>query len=267
MRKPEKSIIKAIVPIPDIVNDHLNSLNMGYRTIRGRTKYINIETGDEFYYIAGGIAWPGAEAPGYVLIVGVKVEMENNKEVPVLVCLEEIEERQPETLLAQCVRLREKYGHQYGLFQYWYGDYERLQSLVVRFNQQLQDETNRAQWVCISTPADFQKNNHFEIYRDEIWSLLKQRESGAKTLVLADCDRLRNAIHNFPSGTKQRFSDDDCPPVACLGYVIHSLLVSMPWRGSGSVPGSDIGSWEEYARKESAFWQGRPFGQNVTDCI
>lgn len=252
MRKPEKSIIKAIVPIPDVINDHLDSLNMGYRTIRGRTKYINTETGEEFYYIAGGIAWPGIESPGYVLIVGVKVEIENDREIPVLVCLEETEERHPERLLGQCLRLREKYGHREGLFRYWYGDYERLQSLVGRFNQQQQDETNHAEGVYLSTPMDFQMNNRFEIYRNEIWSLLAPRESGAKSLILGGCDRLRNAIKNFPLGAKQRYSDDDCPPVACLGYVVHSLLASMPWRGSGhatepTIPTVD--DFENYARR------------------
>jgi len=247
MRKPKKSIIKAIVPIPDVINEHLDSLNEGPRTIRGRTKYINTETKEEYYHIAGGIAWPGVEAPGYALIVGVKVEMENDKEVPMLFCREEAEGQSVDGLLEQCLNLRERYGYQQGLLQYWYGDSERLQSSVSRFNQQLQDETNRAKGVYLSRPADFEKSNRLEIYLDEIRSLLTPRESGAKSLFIGNCHRLQNALRSVLGDAAKRYSDDDCPPVACLGYVVHSLLASMPWRGSGHVPGSDIDDYEKYA--------------------
>ncbi len=252
MRKPEKCIIKAIVPIPDVINDHLDSLNMGYRTILGRTKYINTKTGEEFYYIAGGIAWPGIEAPGYVLIVGVKVEMENDKEVPVLVCLDEVEDRCVDGLLGQCLNLRERYGYRQGLLQYWYGDHERLQPLVILFNQRLQDETKHVNGVYPSRPSGFEKGNHFEIYLNEIRSLLTPRASGAKSLILGNCHRLKNAIQSLPGDAAQRYSDDDCPPVTCLGYVVHSLLVSMPWRGSSHVPEptiNDMDDFENYARR------------------
>lgn len=257
MRKPEKSIIKAIVPIPDVINDHLDSLNEGYRTIRGRTKYINTETNEEYYHIAGGIAWPGTKAPGYVLIVGVKVEIENDKEIPVLFCLDEAEDRCVDGLLGQCLNLRERYGYQQGLLQYWYGDYERLQSLVGRFNQQLQDETNHVNGVYPARPSDFEKGNHFEIYLNDIWSLLTPRESGAKSLFIGNCHRLQNAIRSVLQDAAKRYSDDDCPPVACLGYVVHSLLAAMPWRGSGHVPEETIPTVDDFENYARSYYQDR----------
>jgi hypothetical protein len=264
MRKPKKSIIKAIAPIPDDINDHLYRL--GFRSIRGQTKYTNTETKEEYYHIAGGIAWPGIESPGYVLIIGVTVEMENDREIPVLFCLEEAEDRCVDGLLGQCLNLRERYGYDQGLLGYWYGDYERLQSLVGRFNQGLPDETNHANGVYLSHPSDFEKSNHLEIYLDEIRSVLTPRESGAKSLFIGNCNRLQNALRSVLQNAAKRYSDDDCPPVACLGYVVHSLLASMPWRGSGHTPGIDISSWEEYALSEGAAWQANPFQQNLTDC-
>jgi hypothetical protein len=226
---------------------------MGYHTIRGRTKYINTETAEEFYYIAGGIAWPGKESPGYVLIIGVQVEMENDKEIPVLVSMDEVEDRCVDGLLGQSLRLRERYGYKDGLFRFWYGDYARFKSIVVRFNQQHRDETNHAEGVYLSTPVDFKRNNHFEICLNEIRSLLAPRESGAKSLFLGNCHRLQNAIQSLPGDAAQRYTDDDCPPVACLGYVVHSLLTSMPWRGGGHEPEltvPTVDDFETFARME-----------------
>ncbi len=249
MRKKETSIIEPVKGLPPAMNEHLDRLDIGDTIQSSPYRYRHIETGEEFVHLAGAIAWPGKEMPGYVLVVGVQCRGE--VDTPFLVCLEEEESRDIGELLTHAVRLRERHGFRdcQLLFRPWYGDQSRFASLLLQFNQHLQDE-HEPEGIDLAPPVGFELQNHFELYLHHIQSLLVPNADGVKNLILGTCNKVRNALQGLPPDAAIRFSDDDCPPVAALGYTVHSIIATQPWtwrEGAPSVPADTLEDYERYA--------------------
>lgn len=206
----------------------------GERYVRKPYYYRNIENGQEYSHIAGGIGWPGEKA-GFIVIVAVE------KQQDTFHVLEEAENSTVPGLLSECLGLRQKYG--YGLtselFRFWYGEHERFDTFVTDFNHKLELKDEKVDGVYLSPPHDSEKPNAFEIWLNRIKSCLGDA-SGKKTLHLENCNRLRNHIQNLPPNAAKKGSIQDYPAIACLGGVVHSLMIRRPWlkfvEGEKTVP-------------------------------
>lgn len=248
MRKREKCLVEAIAPLQPVFHEHLDSLNISDHIHRGRFRY-RLD-GEEYVDLAGSLAWPGGDVPGYVLVIGVKVE----GDMPVFVCLEEAEDPRPEGLLSKCLTLRERYGFYKSdrLFRVWWGDSRRFSSLVSGFNDKIKKD--EPEGIYLSDPTESERPNRFELYLRRIHGALDSEREGRKVLILGECNRLKNALQNLPRDAAKRFKEDESPHVFALGALVHTLFAVRPWayNNSPSQPSSlnSYEEWEQYARSQ-----------------
>jgi hypothetical protein len=219
-----KSIIE-IVKRKNIVtgaDSHIARIT-GERSVPKPHYYRNIENGQEYSHIAGGIGWP-EERPGFIVVVAVE------KQHGTFRVLEEAERSSIDGLLSDCLELRQKYGYNRAsdLFRFWYGEQEKFDTFVAGFNHKLKLEDEKVGGIYLSPPHDYQKPNAFEIWSNRIQSCLGNA-SKKKTLYLGNCNGLRNHIQNFPHDGAAKGSIENYPAIACLGGVIHSLMMLRPW--------------------------------------
>lgn len=239
-----KCVIEIIKPSDPVHDPHLDSLNIGHQEQAGQLRYRHIETKEEFVHLDGAAAWPGKDGlPGFILVVGVQMK----GKTPQFICLEEAEDTEVTGILSKCLTLREKYGlllsDRYD--RLWWG-IQSFPSLVNRFNEQiLKDSPDEPEGVYFKEPIDFKKGGkYFEVYSRGLREGLRNG-----MITLGDCNRLRNAINNFPVDAAQRFTEDDSPPVFALGCLVHSLLATKPWLYRGPLP-QQPDDYESYAQKE-----------------
>ena len=191
--------------------------------------YYHKETGAEYSFLCGGIGWPRdpKEKPGFATVVAVEKTSDDR---PVMRTLDEMEVPTVEGLLKKCVQLQRKYGYNecQDLFRFWYGDLERSDTFINLFNYR-GDISKDPDSVYVSPPYDFEKQNAFEFYSNQIWSCLALDSSGKKRLYLGNCIKLRNHIQNTPSDAALKGNIQDYPAIAALGGVVHSLMMLRPW--------------------------------------
>lgn len=225
--KKERSIIEVIKSVRHPVSiAHLDSLNMGDPSPwKEPDAFRNLETGDRYLWLAGGIGWPWKDLPGFVVIVAVGKMLGEGVDGPLFICLDELEDYRIEGLLSGCLRLRDRYGFRQSdsLFQIWYGDQDPFATTVNQFNLKHMKEEENVRGVYPSAPLDFQQPNHFELYKRKVQSLLTRDEAGSKSLLLGKCSMLRNYLQNLPQDA------ENCPAVTALGGVAYSLSVYAPW--------------------------------------
>ena len=106
--KQQTSIIKKIRTKKPPNLDHIAMIT-GSRWVAKPPFYRNIETGEDYFDIAGAVAWPGENLAGFAVIVAA-VNMREKE--PALMVLAEIEEKSIEDLISACVEIRERYGYQ-----------------------------------------------------------------------------------------------------------------------------------------------------------
>jgi hypothetical protein len=247
----ERSIIQVIQSADPVVNAHLDSLNEGDSPWKEPATYRNVETGEAYLYLAGGIGWPWKDVPGFVAAVAVGKMPGEEVDVPLFTCLEELEDDRIEGLLEGCLRLRDRYGFRQSdsLFRTWYGDSKSFATLVNQFNLKLMKEEKKVYGVYPTDPFDFQQPNHFELYKRRIQSLLMRTEAGSKSLILGTCTALRNYLQNLPPDT------EDCPAVTALGGVVYSLMVHTPWTVRTQIPEPTISDIDAFEKETRCYYQ------------
>ncbi len=138
--------------------------------------YRNLETADEYAYIAGGIAWPSKidkseeTKSGVAVIVAVDA---SGSDKPVFRALEEVTGKDISDLLQKCLVLREKYGFKKcpELFNSWWGDNETFESHVNDFNASFKGDGENWRGIYINPPPDLDSANAFESYAHRIRAL------------------------------------------------------------------------------------------------
>ena len=227
----QKSIIERIKDkkILSGADQHILSIT-GEQHIPKPSYYRHKEIGDKYCHLAGGIGWPRdhKEKPGFAVIVAVD---KTSDKKPVMRTLEEVETPTVKALLSECVRLQKKYGYNEcpDLFRFWYGDPKRSDTFVNAFNFNPGHRIKDPDTLYLAPPYDFEKQNAFEFYLNQIWSCLVLDSSGKKRLYLGNCIKLRNHIQNAPSDAAVKGSVKDYPAIAALGGVVHSLMMLRPW--------------------------------------
>ena len=202
----------------------------------------NKETGEEYYAIAGGLAFPARPAPGFGVIVG--AVKGDDIDQPILKTLDDFEGHGLEDLLTTAEQRRHKWGYPDTLL-YYYGDPERFLESIYAFNERLGDGKGTRTDLFLGHPADFGDPHRTEIFLEQIYSLLRPSTSGTKRLFLGECKLLRAHLQNIPVGIT---AIEESPAVAALGYAVHSLMTMRPWlvftHPERTIP-TNRGSWAE----------------------
>jgi hypothetical protein len=222
--KQQTSIIKKIRTKKPPNVDHIAMIT-GIRWVAKPPFYRNIETGEDYFDIAGAFAWPGDNLAGFAVIVAA---VKRDEKEPVLKVLAEIEEKSIEDLVSACVEIRGRYGYP-ELLDLWYGDYLRFSSLITDINVEIEKQHGKDNGFYITQPDEFEAPNNFEIYLHRIRSCLKAPDSGEKQLILGNGNRLRNHLQNLPPDAITNGSVEQYPAVASLGFAVHTLMAQRPW--------------------------------------
>jgi hypothetical protein len=241
--KKEQSIIQVIKSADPVFNAHLDSLNEDNSPWKEPDSFLNLETRETYLWLAGGIGWPCKDLPGFVVVVAVSKMPGEGADAPLFTCLDELEDDGIEGLLEGCLRFRDRYRPEKNdtLFRFWYGDPDPFVTELNRFHLKLLKEDEKAYGISASAPYDFEKPNHFDLYRRRIKSL----GEGKSLIIARKCTALLNRLQGVP---KEQDSGD-FPAVIALGGVVSSLMVSHPWTVRTQV-GANDGSWEDFALGE-----------------
>lgn len=242
--KREPSVIEVLQGPDPFVGAHIASLNMGPAPYRETPTFRHKETGETYLWLAGGIGWPWKGFPGFVAVVAVSNMPGEGADAPLFTCLDELETDRIEDILDGCLRLRNRYGFKQSgtLFQFWYGDPNPFATEVNRFTLKLMKEEPKVHGVHPIAPHDFEKPNHFDLYRRRIKSL------GESKSLIVRCASLLNRLQALP----EDHDSGDFPAVIALGGVACSLMASTPWTvrtqvAEPTIPAVD--DFENYARR------------------
>jgi hypothetical protein len=211
------------------VEEHISKIE-GRGSYVQPTYYRNIETGEEYLHLAGGLGWPSNGIPGYCCIIGVD-RPETKEEEPSFRVLDEKEDLGIKGLLEKCKELREKWGYKKNseLFQIFYGDYEAFPSIVHEFNTGFYRNPGDRNGLYISPPSGFELRNSFQIYIQKIREFLSPNKAGKKRLYLGGCEIIKNRLSNLPPDAMDKGDMDKFIAIATVGSVLHSLSESKPW--------------------------------------
>jgi hypothetical protein len=200
--------------------DHIAEIT-GVTVVSKPDHYQDDDTGEEFFHIAGGLAWPAADEPGFAVVVG--AIMGGDPQEPALKVLDEVESSSIIGLLQECAERRARWGFPH-LLHDWLGDNDRFHTIVTDFNADRKEGN-----VLIISPAyDLDKPNRGEIYLGRLQYLLKPGRSGQKRLFFGARSKISGLLQNWPNNAAQ-VEIEQRPAVAALGYVVHSMLVYKPW--------------------------------------
>jgi hypothetical protein len=188
--------------------------------------------GQRYSHIAGAIAMPTFEMPGYLLTIGIEFETET------LHCLDEYETDSEIELIQRAGEISDEYGDALAMI---YGDPSRLMPLTLDLQKP----------VLISHPVGSDLDDAFQLYVSRLQSSLM---STNKVLMLDGCNVLRNHIMAF---TRDKAKQKDNPVVYAAGGLVHTLLTFRPWETAREtvdlVPTLEDTAWiNEQAEKEIA---------------
>jgi len=186
--------------------------------------YENLENGDKYARLAGGIAWPGLSSPGFIVVVGVRWPVDEIQG-PIFVALDEIENTDVRGLLKSCMALEQKYSHTWDL---WYGcSSHGNMRFVYEYNSSQQAAGKKG--VIITDSFGIGEPNHFEVLIRTIHELLQTGDDGSKGMIIGSCKALRGHLTNLPPEALFKGSAELYPAVAALGHVVCSLKAYRPW--------------------------------------
>jgi len=218
-----ESIIKAVRSKRHESDQHIARIT-GRRYVTQPTFYRNTETVENYYALAGALAFPVGRTPGFAVIVAAIKDGENQM-APTLKVVDELEDLDLEELLGACEKRRHRWGYPDQL-EFFYGDPERFLQAVCKFNEGLETKVDFAGGFYLSQPSGFESQNHTEVFLQQLRSLLRPSDGGGKRLILGDCQRLRSHIQNLPVEVQKI---EDHPAVAALAYAVHSMVATSPW--------------------------------------
>jgi len=242
----EESIIKTIRDKAHPQSKRIAFIT-GAQWVPQPTYYRNNENGDNYYTLAGALAYPSERLPGFAVIVAAMKEAETPSE-PRFKVLDEIEAPTVEGLLKLCAQRRWRW-HYPKLLGFFYGDHERYSSALTEFNTHIERSQEGDRGLYLAQPADFEQPNKTEIYLERIRSYLTTCEDGRKRLSLGSCDKLRIHLEKLPTDAA-KLHIEDFPAVAALGYALHSMAQGRPWMESADSRIETYVDFQDYAESE-----------------
>lgn len=179
------------------------------------------KTGERYCNIVGGIAYPTAEKPGLVLVIGVQ-----NEPAVKFKAMETYEDANVFLLIEKAVQIREKYG--FGLdsriLPSWYGDQEKFQTLIVKCSETLEKMHGSTAGLYIKDPVDLRERHAFPLYVRQIFDTLKTGRLDLNGNLI-----LTGHLQGFQRHDAEKGKVEDFPAVGLLGGMVHSLQIQQPW--------------------------------------
>jgi len=187
----------------------------------------NLETGDKYCDIWGGIAYPSVSLSGCIIVIGVILQDDQ----PVFKILEAVEEKEIFELFRKLIKLRVKYGFGMDarLLPWWIGEPDKFQPLVSRLTQKLEEELGEGRGIYIKPPVDFGEKYSFPLY---IRQLFRSRDLKLRDPVYLELNGFQNIssyAQAIQSEDAEKGNYEDFPMVGLLGGMMHTLLTQMPW--------------------------------------
>ena len=214
-----KPAVKAIHDRTALKSDINIAKVEGIPYVRHPTYYKHVGTGQEYSHIAGAIGWPHGKEPGFIVIVG--CEKKDPSIEPKFYVLDEFEHKSLFELLGKAEEMRVKWG--YGQapehLEYFYADTERFYSLVSQRSISTQ--------LYVSPPTDFEDHKSFSMYIQTLISCMHERD---KRLFFGDHPRIVARLQAMKIGAAKHGNHEDYPAAFALGGLIHTLILSKPWR-------------------------------------
>jgi len=225
--------MKKVHSIIEEIRDESAQGNRDWQIVTGQeyrrrpTIYRHKETGAEFSWLSGGIAWPvlaeGRE--GCAVVVGC-----SRNDDPVFTVVDASFEQSPRGLIKQCAALRDKWcGGSSALFTRFTGPDEQYQQMQVETNNELENGNPKQRRIIIGNPLDFDKKDADQTYLNTVKELYM--DSRLRIDVVAVRDALRRMT--MPDADK-KLSDN--PAVAAVAYVLYEMMTIKPWRDDGAEP-------------------------------
>jgi hypothetical protein len=208
-------------------------------------QYENLETGEAYLCISGGLAWP-ALRPGASVVLGVQKEGESF----IYKVLEAIEEPNVQVLLERSHDLFLKWGANCKTIPWmWYGNPEDgMNDFLLRFNVEMQNQDSKAKYICITYSPYHDDPKCFTLHCHRILSML---QPGAKRVYLGSSRCLQSCLGELTPDVVSKGQVSDYPIVGALGYVLTALDSYSPWlRDVGRYNGHE-GSLETFATIEA----------------
>lgn len=186
------------------VNDFIAEMEGQKYNIRPYA-WIDSKTGERYSCLSGALAMPTFEHDGYMITAGVRYDDQK------IICLEEYQTDNEIELIREAARIKDRYGDSLHVF---YGNPHTMMPIVRDMKKP----------VLISPPLDFETADNFQIYMSRLQSSLMVE---AKSLMIADCNILRNHLMAFTKNKSAR--SDNNPVLYAAGSMVHTLLTARPW--------------------------------------
>ena len=188
-------------------------------------QYRNMETDERYCHIAGGVAFPSKNLPGFAVVVGV-LDGPLVKE-PQIKVIEEYEG--PATLggfVQGCMDLHTKWWFPHIPF---YGNHERYHQQFADLNKAAkQKDPENFHSFHLQPPHDFNQPDKGIIYLERIKEVLTPDKNRVKKLVLGNCGKLIGHMQSLMDSQTQG-NIEEVPAVAALGFAVHTMMSHRPW--------------------------------------
>jgi hypothetical protein len=183
--------------------------------------FCHIETNQHYCNIIGGIAYPTANDPGIVIIMGIQ-----NEPIKFRI-LDVYEDDNVFKLIANCIEMRTKWG--FGLdsriLPWWYGDQEKFQTLIIKASADLEKKLGYDRGMYVKDMVDLREKHAFPLY---IRQLFAARESGIlEQPSKSGFMNIVGYIQGFNRELAEKTKTEDYPAVGLLAGMIHSLQIEL----------------------------------------
>ena len=185
--------------------------------------FFHPESGERFCNIIGGISYPTALEPGFVIILGVK-----NDPVTYTV-IDVFKEMNVFKLIANCVEMRIKWGYSLDsrILPWWYGDQNKFQTLIIKASAQLERKLGPEQGFYVKDMVDLREKYSFPLY---VRQLFAARQSGRLIkLSASEGKSLVEYVQGFTADDAEKKNVADYPAMGLLAGMIHSIEIERPW--------------------------------------
>jgi len=203
------------------------------------TYFENIETGELYSWIAGGVVWPDGAQPGYAAIIVVH-KIDDETETPRFTIIEEAQSANIYHLFEACVRLRYRYGYgkYQGLMESWIGEPEHKEPLIWDINKAMVKRFGDDRGFYIRPPLELDHHDHFSTYFWRLYDLHSPGKDGQRRFRVKNCQHLIQALSTAPRNIEEVGDYRKFPVIGLVGAMLHSLDTWRPWLNH--VGGPDI---------------------------
>jgi hypothetical protein len=225
--------MKKVHSIIEVIRDESAQGNKDWQIVTGQEQFRHPdyfrhkETGAEYSWISGGLAWhvlaEGKE--GCAVVVGCS---RNDK--PKFSVVDAGFSMTPKGVIQECVRLRDKWnGGSSALFSSFAGPYELYDRTLIEINNELEEGNPKQCRIILRNPPDFEKQEADQTYLNTV------KELSMDSKLRIDVVTVKDALKRMTEQDADKKLSDS-PAVAAVAYVLYEMITIKPWRSDGAGP-------------------------------